>query len=54
MFLLDKRSTIKHNTYVPAMKGNSALYCLSNPIAIPGKFRAELNFWIGSNFRMGP
>lgn len=32
---------------MPAAKGNSALYRLSNPIAIPGKLRAELNFWIG-------
>lgn len=47
MFLLD-RSNIKHNTYGLKVKGNSALcYCLSNPIAIPDKFTAELNFWNG-------
>lgn len=47
MFLLD-RSNIKHNTYGLTVKDDSALYyCLSNLIAIPDKFTAELNFWKG-------
>lgn len=47
MFLLDRRSALKHNIYVPALKSNSTLYCLSNPIGISDKFRSELHFWIG-------
>lgn len=46
MFLLDRASTFKPSIYVPALKGISALHCLSNPVGIPDKFRAELRFWI--------
>ena len=48
MFLLDRMSSVKLGVCGLTMKGDSALSCRpSNPVAIPDKFRAELDLSSG-------